>query len=106
MNNKISNTKTEVPEQREMNDKDYITAMLEIEKAIVKNLSVSLTEASNSDLYNDFYDMFDAVSNMQRQIYELMFKKGWYCLEIAEQNKISEKLNKLTKEIKQIEQNN
>ena len=35
-----------------------------------------------------------------------MFKKGWYCLEIAEQNKISEKLNKLTKEIKQIEQNN
>ena len=59
MNNKICNVKTEVPEQREMNDKDYITAMLEIEKSAVKNLSVSLTEASNNDLYNDFYDMFD-----------------------------------------------
>lgn len=105
MNNKICNVKTEVPEQREMNDKDYITAMLEIEKSAVKNLSVSLTEASNNDLYNDFYDMFDAVSNMQRQIYELMFKKGWYCLEIAEENKIAEKINKLTEEIKQIEQN-
>ena len=53
MNNKISNPKTDVPNTSEMNDKDYITTMLSIEKAMAKDYAVALTEASNTDLYND-----------------------------------------------------
>ncbi len=41
MNNKIKNTKTEVPETLEMNDKDYITTMLTIEKGMVKDYAVA-----------------------------------------------------------------
>lgn len=99
MDNKISNPKTEVPNTPEMNDKDYITTMLSIEKQMVKDFAVALTEASNTDLYNDYYDMFDEVSNMQRQIYNLMFKKGWYSLEKAEESKITQKLNMLEQEL-------
>lgn len=102
MNNKICNPKTEVPNTMEMNDKDYITTMLSLEKAMVKDFAVVLTEVSNNDLYNDYYDMFDEVSNMQREIYDLMFKKGWYCLEAAEENKITQKLNTLEQEFSQL----
>lgn len=105
MDNKISNPKTEVPNTQEMNDKDYITTMLSIEKQMVKDFAVALTEASNTDLYNDYYDMFDEVSNMQRQIYNLMFKKGWYSLEKAEESKITQKLNMLEQELPQLENN-
>lgn len=104
-NNKISNQKTKVPNTLEMNDKDYITIIFSIEKQIVKDFAVALTEVSNTDLYNDYYDMFDEVSDMQRQIYNLMFKKGWYCLEKAEESKIIQKSNKLEKELPQLENN-
>ena len=105
MNNKISNQTTEVPKTNEMNDKDYITSVLAIEKYIVKDLAVAMTEASNNDLYNEYYDMYDEISDIQRQLYNLMFRKGWYCLEMAEENKIIEKLNKLNEEVKELSTN-
>ena len=95
MNNKIKNPKTEVPETLEMNDKDYITTMLTIEKGMVKDYSVALTEASNTELFNDYNDMFNEITKLQREIYNLMFKKGWYEIEKAEENKITQKLNML-----------
>ena len=105
-NNKISNQKTEVPNTPEMNDKDYITSMLEIEKAMVKDYAVALTEASNEDLYNDYYDLFDEVSETQREIYNLMFQKGWYSIETAQDTKITQKLNMLEQELPQLDNNN
>ncbi len=102
VNNKISNPKTEVPETKEMNDKDYITTVLTIEKAMVKDYAVALTEASNNDLYEDYCDMFNDVSDLQREIYNLMFKKGWYCLEQSDQNKITQKLNMIEQEFQQL----
>ena len=102
MNNKIENKKVEVPQTKEMNDKDYITTMLTIEKAMVKDYATALTEASNNDLYNDYLEMFNDVSTLQRDIYNLMFKKGWYQLEMAQENKIQEKLKCLTHEISQV----
>ena len=104
--NKISNKKTEVPQTNEMNDKDYITTILSIEKEIVKNYAIAMTEASNDELCNDFHDMFDDVSEIQREVYNVMFKKGWYCLEVADENKIMQKLNTLEQELPQLENNN
>lgn len=105
MNNKISNQQKQVPETKQMNDKDYISTMLEIEKAMVKDYAVVLTEASNEELYNDYHDMFDDVSDMQREIYNMMFKKGWYSIETAQDTKIDEKLNMLEQELPQLENN-
>ncbi len=104
-NNKISNTKTEVPATSEMNDKDCLSSMLEFEKGIVKNYAVCLTEASNEDLYSDYHDMFDDASDMQREIYNMMFKKGWYSIETAEDAKIDEKLSMMQQEMSQLENN-
>lgn len=105
MNNKISNPKTEVPSTTTMNDKDYITTILTLEKAIVKDYAIALTEASNNELYNDYFDMFNDVSELQREVYDLMFRKGWYSLEVAEDGKINQKIDCLTKDLSQLEDN-
>ena len=106
MNNKISNAKVEVPTTTEMNDKDYLNSMLEIEKSIVKNYAVCLTEASNEGLYSNYHDMFDNACDIQREIYNMMFKKGWYSVDQAELAKINQKMSMMSQELPQLENNN
>jgi len=101
-NNKISNMKTEVPETTQMNDKDYITDMLATEKDMLKNYCIAMTEASNEELHNQFKNFFNDIDNLEREIYELMFQKGWYSLEKAESQKIQEKYNMLSQQTSQL----
>lgn len=98
MNNQISNPKQEVPTGIKLNDKDYITSLLSCLKEMVKNYSVVLTEASNEILYQEYKMMFDEYANLQREVYELMFRKGWYSLEQAETQKIDSKYQTLNQE--------
>jgi len=98
MNNQISNPKQEVPTGSNLNDKDYISALLSCLKEMVKNYSVSIIEASNESLYNEYKMMFDSYASLQREVYELMFRKGWYSLECAENMKINNKYQTLNQE--------
>ena len=102
-NNKISNPKTEVPTGKSLNDKDYINCLLSSLKEIVKNYATTLTEVSNENLYNVYREMFENYSSLQREVYELMFCKGWYTLEKAEIQKISSKIQMLQQEITDLE---
>ena len=97
--NMINNPKTEVPTGKSLNDKDYLNCLLSSLKEIVKNYSVTLTEVSNENLYNNYKEMFDGYSKLQREVYELMFRKGWYSLEKANNQKISNKASMLSQEI-------
>lgn len=101
--NMISNSKTQVPTGKTLNDKDYANCLLSSLKEIVKNYSVALTEASNENLYNNYKEMFDSYSKLQREVYELMFRKGWYTLEKAENQKISNKIQMLKQEINNLD---
>lgn len=98
MNNQIQNPKTEVPSGTTLNDKDYLNSLLSCLKEMVKNYSIVLTEASNENLYRTYKEMFDKYIELQREVYELAFKKGWYVLEQAENNKISNKYLTLNQE--------
>lgn len=98
MNNKIQNIKTTVPEGLQLNDKDYLNSLLSCLKELVKNYSVVLTEASNENLYNTYKEMFNNYIRLQREVYELAFKNGWYVLECSEKNKISDKYLTLNQE--------
>ena len=98
MNNSISNPKTEVSKGTNLNDKDYMNSLLGTLKEMVKNYAVALTEASNENLYNEFKTMFDEYSNLQREVYEAMFRKGWYSLEKVEQEKLDNKYQTLNQE--------
>lgn len=94
-NNKISNPKTEVPTGMNLNDKDYMDNVLSNLKAMEKNYTVALTEASNEVLLGKYDEMFNEIKQYQREVYELMFKNGWYELEKADTSKINEKYTKL-----------
>lgn len=106
MNNKISNPKTEVPTGLALNDKDFITSLLTCLKEMQKNYAVALTEASNEFLYNKYEKIFNEISIYQRKLYELMFRKGWYCLEKCETNKINTKYQMLSKEYQDLNLSN
>lgn len=102
MNNTISNPKTEVEKSINMNDENYLNCLLETEKNMSNNLSIALNEASNEVLYQELKKMFDEVQNMQRQLYELSFSLGWYKLEKAETNKITQKYNELSGKLNEL----
>lgn len=92
----INNKEIEIIESIDMNEKDYITSLLTSIKDIEKNMCVSLTEASNEKLYKKYKEMFDNISNLQRKVFEVMFRLGFYQLEKQDKNKIDKKLEKLS----------
>lgn len=96
--NQIKNPKVEVPTGTNMNDKDYMNSLLSCLKELVKNYAISLTEASNEALYQEYKNMFDTYSSLQREAYELMFRNGWYELEEAEGAKVGSKYQTLSQE--------
>lgn len=97
-NNQVCNPKVEVPIGMSMNDKDYLTSLLSCLKDMEKNYVIAMTEASCESLYEKHKEVFLTISNLQREVYELMFQKGWYCLEKAEYQKIDQKFQTLNQE--------
>ena len=96
---KIKNPETKVSKGMELNDRDYITCLLTSLKDIEKNYTIALTEASCENLYNKHKETFLSIAELQREVYELMFQKGWYKLETAENTKIKEKHQTLCQEL-------
>ena len=101
-NNQISNPKTKTPTGITMNDKDYITSILTCLKEMSKNYTIAMTEASNESLHKSFHSIFEELMKLQREVYELMFRKGWYILEKAETQKIDQKYNTLSTEFQDL----
>lgn len=87
---KIKNPKTQVPNTPQMNERDFINDLLATEKYLTTSYSMALHEASHAGLYQDVLNIFTETQNCQRDIYELMFKKGWYAVEAADQQKLQQ----------------
>lgn len=105
MNNKILNPKTEVSKGINLNDKDYINELLSCLKEMEKNLTIAKTEASNENLYNEYKQICEEISSLGRRTYEIMFKNGWYELEEAQNEKITEKYNMLNTKLQALNTN-
>lgn len=102
MKNKIKNPKVEVEETKEMNDRDYLGVVLELEKNMSNNHSIAIDEASNDIRYNEYFDLFEDTKDMARELYDAMFQRGWYELEEAEAKDINEKIETFTKEMREL----
>lgn len=102
-NNMIQNEETQIPKTQEMNDRDYMNAMLETEKNMSVNMTIALNEASNEKLYDELFDIFKDIKQSQRTLYECMFKNGWYSLEKAEEQKITQTYNKLEQKYQELQ---
>jgi len=86
----IQNPETQVPKTPQMNDRDFINDLLATEKYMTDSYSTTLNEASHQALYQDLLGIFTETQNMQRELYTVMFQKGWYKLEPAEQQKLQQ----------------
>jgi spore coat protein CotF len=88
--NQIQNPETQVPKTPQMNDRDFLNDMLTTEKYMTSAYSIFLHEASHQQLYQDMMNIFTETQNCQRELYNLMFKKGWYKLEAADPQKLQQ----------------
>lgn len=93
--NKVQNQKVEVPKGLELNDENYLNDILSSLKCLVSNYACVLNEASNINYYKVIKQIFDETSLLQRDFFDALFQRGWYCLECAEQMKINEAIQKL-----------
>lgn len=105
MNNKIENPKMEVPNGIELNDEDYLNVILEIEKNMSVNLTIALNEASNETLYDRLFNIFETIKDLQRDLFEIAFRYGWYSLEKSPETKIQEEYDKLNNKLTNLEDN-
>ncbi|WP_230200255.1 spore coat protein [Bacillus niameyensis] len=88
--NKIQNPSTQVPKTPQMNERDFVNDILSTEKYMTNAYSVALNEASHQHLYNDLLGIFNETQNMQHELFDLMFQKGWYKLEAESAQKIQQ----------------
>lgn len=93
---KIQNPETNVPKTPQMNERDFINDQLTTEKYMTASYNIALNEASNQNLYQDLATIFKETQDCQRNLYNLMFKNGWYALEQAEKQKIDQTYQQFT----------
>lgn len=101
-NNMVNNPEQPITKNKEMNDSDYLNDMLATEKSLVNNYSIALNEASNDVFYNEIINLCKDTHTCQRNLYNLLFKKGWYKLEKAEQQKIKMELQEHESKINEL----
>ncbi|MBY0124193.1 spore coat protein [Bacillus sp. S/N-304-OC-R1] len=89
-NQKIQNPETQIPKTPQMNERDFTNDLLSTEKYMTASYCTYLNEASHQSLYQDVLNIFTETQNQQRELYNLMFRKGWYKLEAADQQKMQQ----------------
>lgn len=89
-NMKIQNPKTQVPETPQMSDRDFINDQLTTEKYLTASYSTALNEASHQALYQDLSQIFNETQETQRNLFNVMFKKGWYSFDAADQQQLTQ----------------
>ncbi len=87
---KIQNPYQEVPHTPELNDRDFLSALLAFEKVLVKLYSTAITEASSNQHVDELTTLYNETKNLQHDIYNLMFEKGWHHIETESKQKLSE----------------
>jgi len=89
--NQIANPQTgQLPTVKgpEMNDRDYLNDALSTCKYLTDSLNIAVKEASHNELHADFQRILNETHQSAREMYNLMFQKGWYKLEAEDQQKL------------------
>jgi spore coat protein CotF len=74
----------------ELNDRDRINDILANEKYLSSNIAIAAWEASHQQLHDDLMTILNETETQHRHLFNLMFQKGWYKLEAAEQQQIDQ----------------
>jgi spore coat protein CotF len=75
----------------EMADRDFVNDILATEKYLTNSYNTAVNEASIDALYQLQIKHLNATHQAARDLFTLMQQKGWYKIEPAETQKITEK---------------
>jgi spore coat protein CotF len=98
---KIINPETQIQKGPQMNERDFVNDLLSTEKYMSTSYSSALNEASHQALYQDLLMISNETHQMQRDLYHLMFKNGWYALEAADTQKLQQSHQQFSNYIQQ-----
>lgn len=98
----IKNDKQEISKDECLNDEDLLNDIMLCEKNISNSYSVAINEMSNKYLYKKVMDIFEDTKDIARDIFNLMFSKGWYTLTPEEENKITKSYTKYSDKLKEL----
>lgn len=85
-----------------ISEEDILNIMLSFEKNMSDNYSVAINEMSNKVLYKKIISIFDDTKDMGREIYNLMYSKGYYNLTSEIDSKIEKSFNKYSKKLEDL----
>lgn len=84
----LQNEETQVPNTPEINDRDIANEALSSEKSLAASYTTIITEASNDYLFKSLFEIYQDTVQAHRNIYNLMFTKGWYKVETENVDKL------------------
>ncbi|KYQ87209.1 MULTISPECIES: spore coat protein [Thermoactinomyces] len=80
----------------ELNDRDRINDILATEKYLAYGYNTACHEASHEGLFQLQMQCLSDVQKASRELFNLMHQKGWYKLEAAQPDKISQKFQQFS----------
>lgn len=89
--NEIKNPQTgQLPKVKgpEMNERDFLNDILATEKYLSDNFNIFVREASHQSLHQNTLSILNETHTTARNLFNLMFEKGWYALTAAPDQEI------------------
>ena len=80
----------------DFNDRDRINDMLSTEKYLTDGFNVFVRETSHQDLFRDVLHILTQTHHAARNLFNLMFEKGWYTLQTEQPGHIASQQQKFS----------
>lgn len=81
-------------ENYELTEEEMLNDTLSSCKNLLSLLNIYATEASNEEIEDVIEDLYLQMKDNQRNLYKVMYKKGWYKLEKEDSKKINNAITK------------
>lgn len=83
-------------ENTALTDEEMLNDTLSSCKTLLSLLNIYATEASNEEIEDIIEDIYLTMKDNQRNLYKVMYKKGWYKLEKEDSKKINSAITKFS----------
>ena len=83
-------------ENTALTDEEMLNDTLSSCKSLLSLLNIYATEASNEEIEDIIEDIYLTMKDNQRNLYKVMYKKGWYKLEKEDSKKINSAITKFS----------
>lgn len=85
-------------------DKSICSDCLASEKFLVSSYNIAVTESANDQLRRDFMSVYQDEQNCLKAVWDVMHTKGWYQLNMASQQDISNLQQQMQQQQMQMQQ--